>query len=596
MIKSINNYSIAELQNYIENYDTNNFPIFNTVILRNITVEFITPYLKYLTIQMGFKPNIVFGDYDNVLQDALSNDERLINESTDCIMVFTRLETLSPRLTNSFTQLDEKSIEEEKNIVKNYIVSTLKGIRSKTNAIVNWHGFELPIYPAYGVADYTNSDMQTGTINELNNFLKKQLRDFKNSFFIDINASRAIVGSKNFYDNRYWHIGKAPYTLDALKEISIDNFKLIRALKGKNKKCLVLDCDNTLWGGIIGEDGLEGIKLGPNYPGSAYLAFQQEILSLSNRGVIIALCSKNNESDVLEVLDNHPHMLIKRKHVSISMINWEDKASNIEKIATELNIGLDSIVFIDDNEFEINLVKKILPVVETIHLPKGKSANYKDILASSGLFDSLTFTDEDKKRSQLYKTEFIRKKSQNEFSGNIESYYKSLNMIAYIDKANAKVIPRIAQLTQKTNQFNLTTKRYTESDIEGFILSEKSDVIFVELEDRFGNMGIVGVSIIRYFKDFAEIDTFLLSCRVIGRGLEKVLLNTCVKLAKNKNLSIVKGLYLVSDKNNQVIDFYTKNKFAIEEKDEQKVKFLFETINKTPPIPTYFKEINIKFL
>lgn len=595
-MKSINNYSLAELQNYIENYDISNYPALNTVILRNITVESITPYLQYLTIQMGFKPKIVFGDYDNVLQDALSNDERLINESTDCVMVFTRLETLSPKLTNSFTQLDKKSIEEEKNLVKNYIVSTLKGLRNKTNAIVNWHGFELPVYPAYGVVDHTRSDMQIGTINELNNFLKNQLSSFKNSFFIDINSSRAVVGSKNFYDNRYWHIGKAPYTLEALKEISIDNFKLFRALKGKNKKCLVLDCDNTLWGGIIGEDGLKGIKLGPNYPGSAYLAFQQEILSLFDKGIIIALCSKNNETDVLDVLDNHPHMLIKRNNVTISMINWEDKASNIERIATELNIGLDSIVFVDDNEFEINLVKKILPVVETIHLPKGKSANYKDILASSGLFDSLTFTDEDKKRNQLYKTEFIRKKSQNEFSGNIESYYKSLNMIAYIDKASVNVTPRIAQLTQKTNQFNLTTKRYTESDIEKFILNEKSDVIFVELEDRFGNMGIIGVSIIHYFKDFAEIDTFLLSCRVIGRGLENVLLNTCVQLAKNKNLSIVKGLYLKSDKNNQVIDFYTKNKFKIEEKGEQKVKFSFETANKTPPSPLYFKEINIKFL
>ena len=595
-MKSINNYSLAELQNYIENYDISNYPALNTVILRNITVESITPYLQYLTIQMGFKPKIVFGDYDNVLQDALSNDERLINESTDCVMVFTRLETLSPKLTNSFTQLDKKSIEEEKNLVKNYIVSTLKGLRNKTNAIVNWHGFELPVYPAYGVVDHTRSDMQIGTINELNNFLKNQLSSFKNSFFIDINSSRAVVGSKNFYDNRYWHIGKAPYTLEALKEISIDNFKLFRALKGKNKKCLVLDCDNTLWGGISGEDGLKGIKLGPNYPGSAYLAFQQEILSLFDKGIIIALCSKNNETDVLDVLDNHPHMLIKRNNVTISMINWEDKASNIERIATELNIGLDSIVFVDDNEFEINLVKKILPVVETIHLPKGKSANYKDILASSGLFDSLTFTDEDKKRNQLYKTEFIRKKSQNEFSGNIESYYKSLNMIAYIDKASVNVTPRIAQLTQKTNQFNLTTKRYTESDIEKFILNEKSDVIFVELEDRFGNMGIIGVSIIHYFKDFAEIDTFLLSCRVIGRGLENVLLNTCVQLAKNKNLSIVKGLYLKSDKNNQVIDFYTKNKFKIEEKGEQKVKFSFETANKTPPSPLYFKEINIKFL
>jgi len=592
-LKNINNYSLPELQNYIDNFDTSNYSKLNIVILRNITVEAITPYLRYLAIQMGFLPNVVFGNYDNVLQDAKSTNDQLINQNTDCIMVFTRLETLSPKLTNSFTQLDLNSIEEEKKFVKNYIVSTLGSIRKKTNAIINWQGFELPVYPAFGVMDNTRSDMQMGTIRELNDFLKLQLRDFKNSFFIDINTSRSMVGYKKFYDNRYWHIGKAPYTLEALKEISIDNFKLFRALKGKNKKCLVLDCDNTLWGGIVGEDGLEGIKLGPNYPGSAFLVFQQEILSLYHRGIVIALCSKNNESDVWDVVDNHPHMLIKKKHISTAMINWEDKASNIKQIADNLNIGLDSIVFVDDNEFETNLVKELLPAVETIHLPKGKSADYKDMLASSGFFDSLTFTDEDKKRSQLYKTEFIRKKDQKKFSGNMNSYYKTLNMSVYIEKANESVVPRIAQLTQKTNQFNLTTKRYTESDIEEFIKSKNSDILFVKLEDRFGDMGIVGACIIKYFNGFAEIDTFLLSCRVIGRGVEKVLLNASIKLAKNRNLTMVKGLYIRTNKNNQVFDFYTKNKFIKEEEDEQKVKFIFETIKKVSPMPSYFKEINI---
>jgi FkbH-like protein len=595
-MKNINNFSLAELQDYIDNYDTSNYPILNIAIFRNITVEAITPYLRYFTIQMGFLPNIVFGDYDNVLQDALSADDHLINKSTDCVMVFTRLDTLSPKLVNSFTQLDLKNIEEEKDLVKSYIVSTLRGIRNKTNAIINWHGFELPIYPAFGVMDSTRSDMQVGTIRELNDFLKTQLIYFKNSFFIDIDISRAMVGYKKFYDNRYWHIGKAPYTLEALKEISIDNFKLFRALKGKNKKCLVLDCDNTLWGGIVGEDGLEGIKLGSNYPGSAYLAFQQEILSLHDKGVIIALCSKNNETDVWDVVDNHPHMLLKRNHISATMINWEDKANNIVKIATKLNIGLDSIVFIDDNEFETNLVKKILPAVEVIHLPKSKSSDYKDLLASCGLFDTLTYTDEDKKRNQLYKTEFKRKKDQKEFGGSIESYYKTLNMTVCLDKASEVVTPRIAQLSQKTNQFNLTTKRYTESDIEGFIKSKNSDVIFVELEDRFGKMGVVGVAIIKYSKDCASIDTFLLSCRVIGRGLERVLLNACIQLAKNRNLSIIRGSYLMTNKNGQVIDFYTKNNFILDDENENEIKFSFETINKISSTPSYFKEINIKYL
>lgn len=593
----INNYTLAELQNYIDNANVSNSRDFNTVILRNITVEGITPYLRYLTIQMGFRPNIVFGGYDNVLQDALGADENLINQNTDCIMVFTRLETLSPKLANSFTQLDSEIIEQEKDLVKNYIVSTLKGIRNKTNALINWHAFELPVYPAFGVMDHTSSNMQVGTICELNDFLKSKLREFKNGFFIDINVSRSVVGYYKFYDTRYWHIGKAPYTLEAVKEIANENFKLFRALKGKNKKCLVLDCDNTLWGGIIGEDGLNGIKLGPNYPGSAFMEFQQEIVSLYHRGIIIALCSKNNEPDVWDVIENHPHMVLKRNHISITKINWEDKAINIKQIASTLNIGLDSIVFIDDNEFETHLVEEILPEVTTIHLPKGKSADYKDLLTSSGLFDNLAFTNEDKKRSEFYKDEITRKQLENEFGGDMESYYKSLNMIANIDRASNIVIPRIAQLTQKTNQFNLTTKRYTESDIAAFSKSKNSDIIYAELEDRFGNMGIVGCSIVNYSKDSAEIDTFLLSCRVIGRGLEKIMLNTCIELAKIRNIPIVKGSYLKTNKNSLVKDFYTKNDFRSElNEDEQEVNFSFETINNVSSSPMYFKEINIKCL
>lgn len=595
-MNNINKYSLPEIQEFLDNHDSTNDTLFNIVILRNITIEAIVPYLKYLTIHMGFQPNIVFGNYNNVLQDTQSNNDVLINQNTDCIMVFTKLETLSPKLINSFPELDSESVEEEMNLVKNYIVTTLSGIRNKTNAIVSWHSFELPIYPAFGVLDHSRPDMQIATITELNNFLKTQLADFKNCYYIEMNSLLSIVGFKNFYDNRYWHIGKAPYTLDALREISIDNFKLYRALKGKNKKCLVLDCDNTLWGGIIGEDGIDGIKLSPNFPGSAYLSFQEEILSLYNRGIILALCSKNNESDVWDVIDNHPYMQIKRKNISLAMVNWEDKATNIRSIAENLNIGLDSIVFIDDNEFEINLVKELLPVVETIHLPKGKSANYKEMLASSGLFDTLTFTEEDKKRGELYKTEFKRKNDKTNFSGNMESYFSSLEMIAEIDKVNETVVSRVAQLTQKTNQFNLTTKRYSESDIREFMNSKKVEVLFVKLKDRFGDMGIVGVSIIKFSNNYAEIDSFLLSCRAIGRGLEKILLDSSIKLAQFRNFNKIKASYVPSNKNDQVSSFYIKNLFIKVKEQDLKHDFLFEASNTLELSPSYYKEINIKYL
>lgn len=592
----INNYNLPELQGFIESYESDNLPLLNIVILRNITVEAITPYLQYFSLRMGFNADIKFGGYDNVLQDALDKESNFLNKDTDCVMVFSKLETLSPKLANNFTQLEPPEIEKEKDHIKNYIVTTLSGIRSKTSAIINWHSFELPVNPAFGIIDHTSSTMQTSAINELNEFLKYQLREITNSYFIDINISRALVGVKRFYDNRYWHIGKAPYTLDALKEISIENFKLFRALKGKNKKCLVLDCDNTLWGGIVGEDGIKGIKLGPDYPGSTYLEFQQEILSLYHRGVILALCSKNNELDIWDVMDNNSQMLIKREHISSAMINWKDKASNIQKIARDLNIGLDSLVFIDDNEFEINLVKQMLPIVETIHLPINKSSTYKSLLASCGFFDNLSITNEDKNRGQLYKTEALRKESSRVFVGDINRYYESLLMNVYIDKVDETSVSRIAQLTQKTNQFNLTTKRYSESDIQFFCENNNSDVIFVKLEDRFGNMGIVGCAIVKYYDDYAELDTFLLSCRVIGRGVEVILLNTCIELARKKGLRKIVGLYIHTNKNSQVKIFYSKCGFNLTKQDEKDKKFTFETKSKGMTIPSYFEKINIKFL
>lgn len=593
-MQKINTNSIAELKEYINNKDVSKYPYFNISILRNITIEGIVPFLDFFTLEMGYKSNVKFGDYDNVLQDALIDNNNLLNQNTDCVMVFTRLETLSPKIVNSFTQLDLEGINQEKDLVKSFILSTLKGIRNKTNALISWHSFEIPINPAYGVIDHSNPNMQISVINELNVFLKTQLRDFKNCYFIDINISRTIVGYTNFYDNRYWHIGKSPFTLEGLKEIANENFKLFRALKGKNKKCLILDCDNTLWGGILGEDGVNGIKLGPNYPGSAFMEFQQEILNLQQRGIIIGLCSKNNESDVWNVIENHPHMLLKKEHISIAMINWDDKATNIKKIANTLNIGLDSIVFVDDNEFEINLVKEILNVVETIHLQKGKSVEYKNLLASSGFFDTLSITSEDKIRGQLYKSEIDRKLFQNKFDGDLESYYKTLNMKTIIKKANKDEISRIAQLTQKTNQFNLTTKRYTESDIEQMISANNSEVVYSILEDRFGNMGIVGCCIINFFDDFSEIDTFLLSCRVIGRGLEKILLNTCINLTKQKGISKIKGSYIESTKNIQVKDFYINNNFKILNiVNDFETNYLLDLSNYKFVNPIYYKEIII---
>ena len=585
--------SYAEIQDILNQANLNQYPALNIAVLRNIMLEPIEPYLRYLAYEIGFNAHIRFGEYDNIFQEAMGEHNNLLYEETDCILIFMKLDTFSWDLSRNFAALSSIKIESESNRVKENIESVLSGIRKKTNAMILWHGFELPPYPALGILDSQNSNGQHALINHLNEYLRDRLRDQRNAYFVDLNLCVARLGANRFYDPRYWHIGRAPFSREALHEIALENFRYIRPLKGKNKKCLALDCDNTLWGGIIGEDGLAGIKLGKTYPGSAYYEFQQEILNLYNRGIILALCSKNNEDDVREVFRKHPDMVLKEEHIATAQINWGDKAANLRQIALDLNIALDSFVFMDDSEFEVNLIRQVLPEVEVIHLPKNKAVEYRDILVSCGLFDTLTLSEEDKKRGAMYKAEATRKKLQTEIT-DMDTYYRSLEMELEIRFPNDFSIPRVAQLTQKTNQFNLTTRRYSESDIKDLINSGESDVIYLRLKDKFGDSGIIGTCILKYKDEKTVFDTFLLSCRVLGRGVEDAFLIQALKLAKKRGCKTAIGEYYATRKNAQVEKFYSKQGFdeMNEKQSEADRYFQYGLDSDLRSDPDFFKNID----
>ncbi|MCP4609786.1 MAG: HAD-IIIC family phosphatase [Planctomycetes bacterium] len=585
--------SYSEMQDFLNRANFGQLPKLNICILRNIMLEPIEPYLSFLAYEIGFNAKISFSEYDNIFQAAVGGQPSLLNKETDYILVFTKLDTLSWDLSRNYLGLNAEQIKTEIDRIKEYIISVLSGIRRQTGAIVLWHAFELPAYPALGILDSQSSEGQSAVINDLNEFLRTSLKSQKNAYFVDLNLCRARLGFDQFYDPRYWHIGRAPFTRQALREIAIEDFKFIRALKGKTKKCLILDCDGILWGGVIGEDGLAGIKLGQTYPGSTYYELQQEVLNLYNRGVILALCSKNNNEDVWEVFRKHPDMILKEKHIATAQINWQDKAANIRQIALDLNIGMDSLVFIDDSEFEVNLIRKILPEVEVIHMPPARAKEYRNILASYGLFDTLTLSTEDKKRGSMYKAEVARKNLKVQAT-DIKTYLKSLEMVLEIRFANEFAIPRIAQLTQKTNQFNLTTKRYSETDIQTFVNSNQSDVIYVKLKDRFGDSGIVGACILKYQEKKAIFDSFLLSCRVLGRGVEDIFIIQSLKLAKKLGCKAAIGEYYSSRKNSQVANFYTKQDFEIlkEKTNVEGQKFQYKLDGQIICEPTFFKKID----
>ncbi|MBQ8070233.1 MAG: HAD-IIIC family phosphatase [Bacteroidales bacterium] len=325
----------------------------------------------------------------------------------------------------------------------------------------------------------------------------------------------------------------------------------------RRKKCLVLDLDNTLWGGVLGEDGIDGIKLSGDYPGKAFHFFQEAILSLSKSGVILAVCSKNNEADVLEAWEKNPFMVLRKEHFSAMRINWNDKASNLKELASELNIGLDSFVFVDDNPTERELIRQMLPMVsvpdfpiQPYDLPQFFSKMVEDY------FRVYTVTEEDRKKTEQYKANAARSQAQSSFS-DFSSFLRSLDMHLKIERADQFNIPRIAQMTQKTNQFNLTTRRYTDADVRSFI--EKGWKIWcLSVADRFGDSGITGT----VFVDGNRIDTLLLSCRILGKGIEGAFLKSVLYSLRDEGVKEVHAEYIPTAKNSQVKDFYDKQGFT----------------------------------
>ncbi len=530
-------------------------------VLRNYTVEPLLPIIEVDLFLSGLVPQFYIADFDNILSEVTDENSPLFQSQPEIIILSQWLESLAPVLVKRFLSLTQTEISEEINRICNMIDFQVSSIRKYSKAIILINNFSINPMTTLGVLESQGEFYLQEAVQQINSFIKSIHKKYASTYIIDIQNVNLTHGFNQIYDFKNWQTSRLPLTSKGLVQVGKEYTKTIRALRGKTKKCLILDCDNTLWGGIIGEDGLGGIKLSPDYPGSSYLDFQKEILNLHDRGIILALCSKNNEADVLEVLDKHPHMQIKKSNLATWQVNWQDKAANIKEIAATLNIGLDSLVFIDDSAFECQFVKEQLPEVEVIHL-SGKPSNYINELLQEGFFDSFTYTNEDRDKNKLYQVEHHRKVLQSS-ADSIEDYLKKLKLVATIGIPSEFDIPRVSQLTQKTNQYNLTTRRYTEDEIRSFISSKDSDVYFLKLTDMFSDMGLVAMAILRHSETESEIDTFLMSCRVIGRGVEEALLNHLIHEASKIGKTSLKGIYIPTKKNEQVANFYKKHEFDL---------------------------------
>lgn len=412
---------------------------------------------------------------------------------------------------------------------------------------------------------FTDDDYQLqSAVAEYNNALYAVEARRKNVKVIDITEFTRKYNASELFDWKFYFISQMGMNPKLNKDFKAWWDRRLNSISLKRKKCLVLDLDNTLWGGVLGEDGIEGIKIGGDYPGKAFLYWQDALLELSKSGVILTICSKNNEQDVLDAWEKNPFMILKKEHFAAYRINWTDKATNIKELATELNIGLDSFVFVDDNPTERELIRQMLPMVEVPEFPAQPyelMPFFKQLVED--YFKVYSVTDEDKKKTEQYKQNAARAQAQASFA-DFDSFLESLDIQITIESANEFNIQRIAQMTQKTNQFNLTTHRYTDADVRGFI--EKGWKIWcMSVADKFGDNGITGAIMVT---PEGAIDTFLLSCRILGKGIEMAFVKTVISLLSSDGFEILTASYLPTAKNVQVKDFWEKAGFACTQENE----------------------------
>ena len=539
--------------------------------LRNSTLERIAPYLEYLLLLNQIKPTFYYSEYDNYFQEVLGESTGLAAFNPNLIIVSldSRLELDS--IFHDYNSLTKEAAKKCLESTREKVEKIVLGLRKKFNVPIILNGFELPCYPALGLHDSQNIHGQVNSIRLLNLELVSFCHSISGVFFLDLDLILQRSGGALGLDNRFWFIEKNPYNQRVLQELAKEYFVFIENFNGKLKKVLVIDLDNTIWGGIVGEDGLNGIKLGPTYPGSAFVDFQRGLLNLYKKGVLLAISTKNNMADVLDVIRNHPDMVLREEHFTVIKANWENKAKNIREIADEINVGLNSLVFIDDNPFEIELVRAEIPEVLSILMPKNCPTGYMAHLNSFPIFNSITLSEEDKSRPEMYRQETQRNAMRSDFS-NVEEYLRSLEMNAFFylnDHFNA---PRVAQLCQKTNQFNLTTIRYLEVDINAMIDDPACDVIAVRLEDRFGDMGIIAAIVIRYTGSVGTIDSLMVSCRALGRNLESAMMAYVAALAESRRATDIQSEYRRTNKNSQVEKFYDKREFQCMSEEGASIK------------------------
>lgn len=525
---------------------------------KNIKIAILGDSATQLLVQAikghGYEERIKFecfeSDYDQIERQVLDTSSDLYQFNPEYVLIFQSTQ----KFINKLYALDEPDKEHasEKAINKTKeLYNTLSSKLSCKIILSNLPDLDDNVYGNY----FNKIKQSVGyQVREYNYKLMNTCQEYKNLFINDINLLQNRYGLSLVFDPKMYVSSSMVYSIDFLPAVAKNSVDIIKAISGSLKKCLIVDLDNTMWGGIIGDDGIENIQIGDLGIGKAFTEFQHWLKQLKQRGIILAVCSKNTEHIAKEPFEKHPDMVLTLDDFAVFVANWNTKIDNIRYIQSVLNIGFDSIVFCDDNPAEREIVRTYIQDITVPELPEDP-AEYLPYLRSLNLFETATYSHEDTKRTKLYQQEAKRMDVHAEFN-NEDDFLKSLNMVSSAQPFNSFTIPRVAQLTQRSNQFNLRTVRYSEEEIKEISRSRKYFSLSFTLKDKFGDYGLISVVILKKEEKALIIDTWIMSCRVLKRNMEHFVLTNIVELARNNGFGYIIGEYLPTPKNELVKDHY----------------------------------------
>ena len=520
-------------------------------ILGDTATQFIKQAIQGLGYDEGFNLELWEADFNQIELQVFDPSSELYKFNPEIVIIFQSSHKLLGKYNKIKPDQHLKFASNELESISNIYSNLSNNLNTKV-IYYNYTEIDDSVFGNY--ANKTESSFLF-QLRKLNYELMVLASETPNLYLCDLSSIQNLVGKSNFFQTSVYINTEMVLSLEVLPKVATKTLDLIKTINGVFKKCVILDLDNTTWGGIIGDDGIENIQIGSLGIGKAFSEFQYWIKKLKNRGIIVAVCSKNNESVAKEPFEKHPDMVLHLEDISVFIANWENKADNIRQIQSILNIGFDSMVFLDDNPFERNIVRENIPEICVPELPEDP-ADYLEYLYPLNLFETVSFSSEDTERTKLYQIEAQRVTVQQKFT-NEDDFLQSLNMLSLIESFTKFNTPRVAQLSQRSNQFNLRTIRYTEADIDRVSMSSDYFTFAFTLEDKFGDNGLICVIILKHEnKSTLFIDTWFMSCRVLKRGMENFVLNTITGFAKEKGYTYLKGEYISNAKNEMVKDHY----------------------------------------